>query len=45
MAIQSNATQLENLIKNYYSTFEMVGAIDVIEEKWFKHVAWILDIE
>ncbi len=45
MAIRPNANQLENLINNYYSTLKMVGAIAVIDEKWFNHVAWILDMK
>lgn len=42
MAISRDAFLLENIINNYFSSLQMVGALDLLEEKWFEDGSWLL---
>jgi polar amino acid transport system substrate-binding protein len=42
IAIPATDYQLMNLVENYFSKLEMVGALEALREKWFKDGTWLL---
>lgn len=42
IAIPSNNPQLENLVRNFLNTYERVGIIETLQNKWFENSNWII---
>jgi len=32
-------------VRNYFSSLQMVGALDLLEIKWFENGAWLMQIK
>ena len=45
MALPANDYLLENMVRNYFSSLQMVGALDLLEIKWFENGAWLMQIK
>ena len=45
MAISANDFLLENVIRNYFTSLEMVGMLDALEIKWFENGAWLIQVK
>jgi polar amino acid transport system substrate-binding protein len=45
MALPANDFLLENMIRNYFSTLQMMGALDLLEVKWFENGDWLMQIK
>ena len=45
MAIQANDFLLENVIRNYFKSLEMVGLLARLEMIWFDDGSWLLDMK
>ena len=41
IAVSSDDTQFQNLVRNYLSTFEKMGMTGKLRQKWFESSAWI----
>jgi len=45
MAISPDAFLLENIINNYFTSLQMVGAMDLLEIKWFEDGSWLMQVK
>ncbi len=45
MALPANDYLLENMVRNYFSSLQMVGALDLLEIKWFENGEWLMQIK
>lgn len=45
MAIAPDAFLLENIINNYFASLQMVGALDLLEIKWFEDGSWLMQVK
>ena len=45
MALPANDYLLENMVRNYFSSLQMVGALDLLEIKWFENGSWLIQIK
>jgi polar amino acid transport system substrate-binding protein len=45
MAISPDAFLLENIINNYFASLQMIGALDLLQIKWFEDGSWLLQVK
>jgi polar amino acid transport system substrate-binding protein len=45
MAIAPDAFLLENVVNNYFTSLQMIGALDLLQAKWFEDGSWLMDIK